>query len=266
VTTDPVLLAIALVTALAAGAMNSIAGGGTLLTFPMLIWAGIDSKTANATSTVGLWAGSLGGAWGYRQDMVASGGLFWPFFLSSLLGGILGSIIFLYTGTKQFDAIVPWLILGATLLFASHSLVRKLTRHHGESHVLATRWPLVALVQFLVGVYGGYFGAGMGILMLAILSFLGLTNIHLMNGVKNIAATVINGVTILIFIYSSIAWPERVRIDWPVAVAMVVGSCIGGYVCAGWARRIGPKTVRRLVIAIGLLGAVGTAYKTWFAT
>ncbi|HQR42501.1 MAG TPA: sulfite exporter TauE/SafE family protein, partial [Gemmatales bacterium] len=114
-------------------------------------------------------------------------------------------------------------------------------------------------------IYGGYFGAGMGILMLAILAFLGLTNIHKMNGIKNIAATIINGVTIIIFVAFSYFAPERVHIDWPVAVAMVIGACIGGYGCSGLARKLPVAVVRAIVIIIGLLGAVVTAYKTWFA-
>jgi uncharacterized membrane protein YfcA len=266
VTTDPLILLSAGLTALAAGAVNSIAGGGTLLTFPMLIWAGIDGKTANATSTIGLWAGSLGGAWGYRKDLQETGSLFWPFFFASLAGGCLGSYIFLRTGSQQFDAIVPWLILTATLLFASQSIVKRFSRSHHETQLLLSRWPIVVGVQFGVGVYGGYFGAGMGILMLAVLAFLGLSNIHLMNGIKNVAATVINGVTIVIFVAASQMQPEWIKIDWPLALVMAVSSSIGGYACAGWARRLGPVLVRRIVIFIGLAGAAGTAYKLWFTS
>jgi uncharacterized membrane protein YfcA len=265
-TTDFVSLSIALVVSIAAGAMNSIAGGGTLLTFPLLIWMGFDGKTANATSTIGLWAGSLGGAWGYRHEVVSSGTLFWPFFLSSLLGGIIGSLLFLYTEKGLFNGIVPWLILIATTLFASQSLIRKMMGHRGETHFTPSRWPLVALIQFIVGIYGGYFGAGMGILMLAILAFLGLTNIHRMNGIKNIAATVINGVTIIFFVTYSILAPSLVKIDWPVAIAMVIGACIGGYGCTGIAKKLPVAVVRAIVIIIGLVGAITTAYKTWFAS
>jgi uncharacterized membrane protein YfcA len=265
-TTDWPILLLAFATALVAGAINSIAGGGTLLSFPMLIWAGIDPKTANATSTIGLWPGSLSAGWGYRHHLIESGLFFWPFFLASLVGGVVGSIIFLYTDAKQFEAIVPWLILLATLLFASQAFVKRITQAKHHTHLINQRWPIVALVQFLVGIYGGYFGAGMGIMMLAILAFLGLSHIHLMNGVKNIAATVINGVTIIIFIYANRSSPERLQIDWPIAAAMVLGSCIGGYACAGWAKKIDPSKVRWVVIAIGLFGAIGTAYKVWFVS
>lgn len=263
-TTDPLYLILAFVTAIAAGAMNSVAGGGTLLTFPLLIWLGLDGKTANATSTIGLWAGSLGGAWGYRNEVMHQSALFWPFFLSSMFGGLVGSLVFLYTEKGLFNDIVPWLILTATLLFACQSLVKKMMGHKGETHFTPSRWPLVALIQFLVGIYGGYFGAGMGILMLAILAFLGLTNIHRMNGIKNIAATIINGVTIIIFVAYSFRKPEMVHIDWSMAAAMLIGAVIGGYGFAGIAKKLPIRVVRGIVIVIGLVGAVFTAYKTWF--
>lgn len=265
-TTDFTSLLLVFVTAVAAGAMNSIAGGGTLLTFPLLIWLGLDGKMANATSTIGLWAGSLGGAWGYRSEVMHQSALFWPFFLSSLLGGIVGSLVFLYTEKGTFNDIVPWLILIATLMFASQSVLKKLIGKKGETHFHPNRWPLVAGIQFLVGIYGGYFGAGMGILMLAILALLGLTNIHRMNGIKNIAATVINGVTIIFFVSYSLLDPNRVQIHWPIAVAMLIGACIGGYGCSGFAKKLPISVVRWIVIIIGLVGAAFTAYKTWFAT
>jgi uncharacterized membrane protein YfcA len=263
-TTDWFPLTLAFLTSIAAAAMNSIAGGGTLLTFPLLMALGLDGKTANATSTIGLWAGSLGGAWGYRKEVMHNSALFWPFFLSSLLGGIVGSFIFLYTEKGIFNGIVPWLILIATLLFACQSLVKKMMGHKGETHFHPDRWPLVALIQFVVGIYGGYFGAGMGILMLAILAFLGLHNIHRMNGIKNIAATIINGVTIIIFVAYSFIDPQKIHIDWPIAGVMVAGAIIGGYGCTGIAKKLPIRVVRVIVILIGLVGAIVTAYKTWF--
>ena len=265
-TTDPYYLLLALIVSIVAGAMNSIAGGGTLLTFPMLIWMGLDGKVANATSTVGLWAGSLGGAWGYRQEVASSGSLFWPFFLSSLAGGVVGSLLFLHTERGLFNFLVPWLILIATSLFASQSLIRRMMGKKGETHFTPSRWPLVAVIQFLVGAYGGYFGAGMGILMLAILTFLGISTIHRMNAIKNIAATIINGVTIILFMIYSRFSPHLVQIDWMVAVAMVIGACIGGYGCAGLARKLPVAVVHAIVIIIGGMGALFTAYKAWFAS
>lgn len=265
-TTDWLSLTLACVISIAAGAMNSIAGGGTLLTFPLLIWLGLDGKTANATSTIGLWAGSLGGAWGYRKEVASNSTLFWPFFLASLAGGVVGSFLFLYTEKGIFNDIVPWLILLATTLFACQSLVKQMMGKRGETHFTPQRWPLVAGIQFFVGIYGGYFGAGMGILMLAILAFLGLTNIHRMNGIKNIAATIINGVTIVIFVAYNFLAPDKLHIDWPMAGAMVMGAIIGGYGCSGLAKKLHVAVVRWIVIIIGLVGAASTAYKTWFAS
>lgn len=259
-------LTLAFLAALVAGAMNAIAGGGTLLTFPLLIWLGLDGKTANATSTLGLWAGSLAGAVGFREELARDTAFAVPFFAASVLGGIVGSVLLLCTGTKVFDALVPWLILTATLLFASHSVVRHWLKLHSHGQVVKARLPVVVAVQLVIGVYGGYFGAGMGIVMLAILGFLGLSNILQMNGIKNAAATAINGVTVVIFIAASIFLPEYLRIDWPIGLVMVAGAVIGGYGCAGLAKRVKPVYVRWAVIVIGLLGAAGTAYKTWFTS
>lgn len=265
-TDDWLVLFFAFLAALVAGAINSIAGGGTLLTFPLLIALGLEGKTANATSTIGLWAGSLAGALGYRQELNhATTRVVIPFFGASLAGGAVGSVLLIYTRPDFFDDIVPWLILTATLLFASQTAVRRWLKMHPHDHLLTERLPLVVAVQFVVGVYGGYFGAGMGILMLAVLGFLGLSNIHQMNGIKNVAATAINGVTILLFVYASLA-TDRIKIHWPLALVMVAGSVVGGYGCAGLAKRLSPVYIRRAVVIIGLLGAAGTAYKTWFAS
>jgi uncharacterized membrane protein YfcA len=260
------ILTFAFFTALVAAAINSIAGGGTLLTFPLLIWLGLEGKTANATSTIGLWAGSFAGAVGFREELGKGTAFAFPFFVASLVGGTVGSVLLLNTKTKIFDDIVPWLILTATLLFASQAAVRRWLRAHHPEHLLPTRLPAVVVVQFLVGVYGGYFGAGMGILMLAILGFWGLSNLHQMNGIKNAAATAINGITVLIFITASIFFPEYLKINWPIASVMVLGSIIGGYGCAGLAKRMNQLYLRRAVVVIGLVGAAGTAYKTWFAS
>ena len=254
---DPVVLVIAFVTAWLAGAINSIAGGGTLLTFPSLLGLGLESKVANATSTLGLWPGSLGGAWGYRTELARSGRQACLFFLPSLIGGATGALLLLGTEPAVFDRLVPWLILGATLLFAMQGLVsrwlsaRQTTDQTGPS---PRRWLLVLPLQFLVAVYGGYFGAGIGILMLAALGFLGIEDIHERNGIKNLAALCINGVAVITFIASRL-------VDWPVALVMAVGALLGGYLGAGIAKRIGPRWVRAVVIAVGLLATAWTAWQ-----
>jgi uncharacterized protein len=264
-------LLFAFLAALVAGAMNSIAGGGTLLTFPVLIALGLDEKTANITSTLGLWPGSLGGAWGYRKEVAQGGGKFWPFFVPSLLGGTVGAGLLLWTSNESFRLLVPWLILTATLLFILQGewARRQAARANmeqpsigGETVNPPLRWPIVVLVQFLVAVYGGYFGAGIGILMLAALGLLGLRDIHQMNGLKNIGGLCINGMALLFFLVANVAGATP-TIEWRIAAVMALGAVVGGYGCTGIAKGIGPVRVRRIVILLGLLGAAWTAYRLW---
>ncbi len=233
-----------------AGTINSVAGGGTLLTFPTLIWIGLPSINANATSTVAIWPGTVGTIWGYRQDLSTARPRMLALVLPSVIGGIAGALLLRRTPPALFDALVPFLILFATLLFMIQEPVqRRLKLAHPESHKSA-RWLLGAMsFQLFVSLYGGYFGAGIGILMLAALSVLGLTNIHQMNGLKALFGASINGVASAYFI-----WAGMVR--WPEFVVMVVGAIVGGYGGARVARRIGGTAVRRIVICVGLGMAV----------
>ena len=236
------------VTALMAGAINSVAGGGTLLTYPALFWAGVPAVDANATSTVALVPGSLSAFWGYRQEMHGSRrDLLWMA-VPSLVGGFLGARYAEVIGNALFARLVPWLILSATALFMAQEPVRRwITRGDTPGQDPGARRGVAgaALFQFGVALYGGFFGAGIGILMLAALGFLGLTNIHRMNGIKNFAAICINGVAALTFIIGR-------KVHWPLALLMMTGAILGGYAGAGLARRMGQKNVRRLVAAIGL--------------
>src|SRR5437879_11891147 len=184
-----VRLMLALVAAAAAGAVNAIAGGGTLLTFPAIVGLGVTPLAANATSTVALWPGSLGSMWGYRHELTGVRRWVIGFTAPSLAGGTLGAWLLLHTPPAAFDRIVPFLVLGATLLFLGQGpLLRRLRPDAPEA---SPRWSFLA-AQFLVAVYGGYFGARIGILMLAVLGFMGLTNIHQMNGLKNWGALCID--------------------------------------------------------------------------
>jgi uncharacterized membrane protein YfcA len=242
--------------AFVAGAVNSVAGGGTLLTFPALVWLGVPEKVANATSTVALWPAALSSLWGYRSEMAGSGKWLLRFGAISLVGGLVGARLLLGTRPELFHVLVPYLILGASLLFmAQEPISRWLRRRSEQTQVNETTvikrhppwrsWLLGLLFQLGVAVYGGYFGAGIGILMLAALGLMGLDNIHRMNGVKNFAAMCINGVAAATFIAGG-------AVRWPLALLMIAGSILGGYGGANAARRLGPKVVRRLVIAIGL--------------
>ena len=246
------------------GAVNSVAGGGTLLTFPALLWVGkLTEVMANATSTVALWPGQLGSLWGYRKELGPSHLAVALLAVPSFLGGLIGAALLLRTGNETFRAIVPYLILGATLLFTAQEPLarwqrRRAERHVGEPNALggnahgsppaawsAFRWAVVMLFQFLVAIYGGYFGAGIGILMLAALGFLGFTNIHRMNAIKNINGMCINVVAAVMFIVNGL-------VDWRLASLMAAGAIFGGYAGAGAAQRLGQKNVRRIVVFVGI--------------
>ena len=259
-----------------AGMVNSVAGGGTLLTFPALLSAGFDAVIANATSTVALWPGQLSSLWGYRKELGQNRTAIVRLAIPSLLGGSLGAWLLLHTPHSIFGHIVPFLILLATALFmAQEPLARwQRTRAEKTSALSASAanpspaedvsspaasapagepspsaWAGVMVFQFFVAIYGGYFGAGIGIMMLATLGFMGFTNIHQMNGLKNINGLCINAVASVLFITSG-------QVNWHIALMMAVGSIIGGYAGAGTARRIGQRNVRRVIIGIGLVLAV----------
>jgi uncharacterized membrane protein YfcA len=228
-----------------AGAINSVAGGGTLVSFPSLIWVGLASTIANATSTVAIWPGSLGGMWGYRHDLRGLPNATYSLIIPSLIGGILGAVLLVLTPTDVFDRLIPLLILFATVLFMLQDPVQRLIKTTGKAHAGSTSWLVGALLfQFLVSVYGGYFGAGIGILMLAAFGIMGFTDIHQMNGLKNFLALCINGVAAVYFIRNGM-------VSWPHALIMAVGAIAGGVWGAGVARRIGPKAVRKIVIVVG---------------
>ena len=231
--------------AFAAGAMNAVAGGGTLLTFPSLVWVGLPSTIANATSTVAIWPGSLGGMWGYRHDLRGLPNATYALIVPSVIGGIVGAVLMVRTPTRVFDRLIPVLILFATVLFMLQDPVQRLIKTTGKAHAGSTNWLIGAwLFQFLVAVYGGYFGAGIGILMLAAFGIMGFTDIHQMNGLKIFLALCINGVATGYFIWNGM-------VSWPHALVMAVGAIAGGVWGAGVARRIGPKGVRRIVIIVG---------------
>ena len=254
-------LALVVLSAMIAGAMNSIAGGGTLLTFPALIALGVPPLQANATSTVALWPGSIGSIWGYRALLRGSRRWALGFAVPSLLGGALGAWLLLLTPAERFADIVPWLVLSATALFMiQRPVMAWVQRHHrpvlhdpsvtDDEALMAEPPPLSLLTyQFVVAIYGGYFGAGVGILMLAAFGFMGLSNIHRMNGLKNWCGVCMNFIAALMFTFSSL-------VNWPVALAMAVGAVSGGYIGSRTAQRVSQKLVRGAVVAIGLISGL----------
>jgi uncharacterized membrane protein YfcA len=243
-----------------AGAVNAVAGGGTLISFPALIFAHRTAQISNATNTVALWPGALSSFWAYRSELGRHRREIIWLSIPSILGGLVGAVLMVTTSEKTFARLVPYLILLATGVFIVQEPLARLQRRlsgagkdstptaDGPSfarNATPLRWVVVLVSQFLVGVYGGYFGAGIGILMLAVYGILGFSNIHEANAVKNLNAMFINGIAAVLFIFSGL-------IDWPSALVMSVGSIVGGYAGAGAARRLGQKNVRRIVIAIGL--------------
>ncbi len=241
---------------IAAGAINSIAGGGTLISFPALVWLGRDPIIANATNTVAMWPGSLAGAFGFRRELSTVRRWLLLLIVPSLLGGALGSWLLLRTPSSVFERLVPFLILGATVLLAVQEAITRRLGVLARAHENPTRgWvSFVFLFQLLVGIYGGYFGAGMGILMLAALGLIGLTDLHQMNGLKNILAVAINGIAAIYFALSdAVAWGD--------VLVMTLGTIIGGYLGARVARKLGRTFVRAAVVVIGLVMTVALFIK-----
>jgi uncharacterized membrane protein YfcA len=243
---DPAFLLLLFLASLLGGAQNAVAGGGTFLTFPTLIAAGFDSKAANVTSTVALWPGSVASIFGYKADIPRDRRLFLTFAAVSILGGVLGALVFLRTPTVTFDRLIPFLFALATLIFAfGPALSRRLRIAHAHDGPIPDgKLAAYAAIQFLVGFYGGYFGGGIGILMLAAFAALGMTDLNAMNGLKAVLGSLINGVAILVFGLLG-------TIDWPVALLMVAGSIVGGYSGARLSRRVKPAVLRQGVILIG---------------
>jgi uncharacterized membrane protein YfcA len=239
-----------------AGVMNAMAGGGTILTFPSLVFIGLPSIAANATSTVALLPASLTSLYGFRDDVRQYQGWLKRLFLPSLIGGAVGSMLLLRTPEKTFAFLAPLLILFATALFMVQGLLARRAANlppaaqDGSSN---RRWTLAVLLQLGVAIYGGYFGAGIGILMLALLGFLGLANIHAANGIKNLLGFCINAVAAGYFILKG-------AVVWPAALVIVGGGALGGYAGARFAKRIGKEKARGAVVVIGL---VVTAILFW---
>jgi uncharacterized protein len=245
IVTGPVLFIVAVL----GGALNSVAGGGSFLTFPTLLISGVLPVQANATSTVALWPGSLTSAAAYRRELLLQRA---PFLLwlsaISVAGGLIGAVALLHTPQATFIRLVPWLLLLATVLFTfGGPLTVKIRRR--TSHLTGPSWlptTLVGILQLVIAVYGGFFGGGIGILMLASLALIGMENIHQMNAIKTLLAGCINGVAVLTFIIAG-------AVAWPQALLMLVGSIAGGYGGASYARRADPRLVRRFVIAVGVV-------------
>jgi uncharacterized membrane protein YfcA len=230
-----------IVAAFAAGLVNSVAGGGQLLAFPAMVFSGVPAISANASSTVALFPGSFAASLAYRGNFKHLEGI--PFRMAlvlSILGGLLGAILLLLTPATVFDAVIPWLLLFATVIFIfgrSLSLMFRQKLHIGVSALM--------FIQFCLAVYGGYFGGGIGIVMLGVWTLLGHTDIHAMNAYKTLLAGALNAAAVVIFIIAG-------TVAWPQTIVMVLAAIGGGYVGAHTARRMNPAHVRHVISAISV--------------
>jgi uncharacterized membrane protein YfcA len=241
--------------AAAAGSVNAVAGGGTLITFPTLLFFGIDPKIANATSTLALVIGTSGSIFGYRRHIEPVKSWLSSFLPVSVVGGLIGGLLLTRTDSGTFARLVPFLILFATLLFLAQAPVRRLFKFADLGAAVPRRTLSGAIIfQFVVSVYGGYFGAGIGILMLAALGFIGLNNIYEMNTLKTILGSVINLVAAIWFIYAGL-------IDWPRTGVMTLGAMAGYFLGAHYSQQIAPARVRAIITAVGFILSVLTFYQ-----
>lgn len=234
--------------AFAAGAINAVAGGGTLLTFPALLFSGTGAVAANATSTFSLTVGTAGSLFGFRSQWPAIRPWVWRFVPVSVAGSIFGSWLVRHQGEAVFVSVVPWLLLFSTFLFLLQGPLRNWRQRRAGGMRDPNLTPPVAacvILQAGVAVYGGYFGAGIGILMLSVLGFMGMRDIHTMNALKNLLAAVINATAAVCFALAGL-------VDWPKALLMLAGAVPGYWLGAHFSQKIPASAVRGLVVAVGL--------------
>ena len=235
------------------GALNAVAGGGSFIAFPALLFAGVPAIPANATNTIALWTAAAASGGAYRKRLDVPRSVMIPLLAASLIGGLAGAFLLLRTPAHTFMRVLPWLTLGATLLFAFGKKLAggrdSVLEHDASTGALAA----ATLFQLAVAVYGGYFGGGMGIVMLAMLAALGMTDIHAMNALKSVMGFVINGVAVVVFVV------ER-AVYWKHGLVMIVGGILGGYVGAHYAQKLPPTWIRGFVV---LVGAGMTVYFFW---
>ena len=271
-----ILQAVALfVAGILAGALNSVAGGGSLISFPTLLFAGVPAIPANATNAMAVWPGSMASIPPYRKDLSHERRELLIFSLVSVVGGVLGAIVLLRTPPRLFEQLIPWLLLFATLIFAFGGQITRLVRGQRATPAADTADPAdagtdaadaddappsrralagVSVIQFAIALYGGFFGGGMGIMMLAGYALLGMRRIHTMNALKVAMASIINGVAVIAFAIAG-------KIYWAQALVMVVGAVIGGYGGATLAHYVPPRYVRWFAIAVGVVASAYLFYK-----
>jgi uncharacterized membrane protein YfcA len=238
-------------TGLWAGAVNSVAGGGTFFSFPILLLFGMPPLLANTTNKFALWFASIAGVTGFWAEVKSLRGQIRFYFTAGILGSFLGSVLLLLTPAERFEAMIPWLLLVATLIFAFGKRVIVYLRRGASSDHIGKSFSTIG--QGLIGIYGGFFAAGMGMLMMALYELSGIKSVHQMNGLKTFVGLGINGISALTFMAVG-------AVDWPVALILLIGALIGGYSGAVLSKKVPESLLRRIIITYG---ALMTAYFFW---
>ena len=238
------------------GALNSVAGGGSFIAFPALLFTGVPPIPANATNTIALWTGQAASGGAYRSRLDVPRRVLIPLIAASVAGGLAGAFLLLKTPAQTFMRVLPWLTLGATLLFAFGRRLAagrlSVIEHDASSTALAA----ATLFQLAVAVYGGYFGGGMGIVMLAMLATLGMTDIHSMNALKSVMGFVINGIAVIAFV----VWRA---IYWEKGVVTILGAIAGGYLGAHYAQKLPQSWIRVFVVVVGTAMTIYFFWKSY---
>ncbi len=247
---DPLQSALILIAGVGAGTINAAVGSGTLITFPTLLAFGVPPVVANVSNTIGLVPGSLAGAWGYRRELAGQRGRILRLGVAALIGGAVGGILLLVLPPGAFEAIVPVLIgLGVVLVITGPRISRWVAKRHGEAPDDGSErwwvWPAIALL----GVYGGYFGAAQGVLMIAIIGIGVAESLQRLNALKNILVATTNGISGLIFALVA-------DVDWKIAALIAVGATIGGLLGARIGRRLPPNVLRGVIVVVGITALV----------
>jgi len=239
-------------TSMLGGAINAVAGGGSFFTFPTLIFAGVPIIKANATSTVALWPGSIASTVAYKKQLSIKKEHLIQFSLLSIAGSIIGTWLLLRTPSDTLKLLLPYLLLVSTLILFFKNKIANSKLSKG----IASRFYLVLLLQFIIAIYGGYFGGGIGILMLATFNLMGFSNMVQMNALKTLLATVINGAAVIVFTLTS-------QVVWHIAIVMVIGGSIGGILGAHIGKSISPVVLNRFVVITGFLLTVWFFFKAY---
>jgi uncharacterized protein len=237
---------------LVAGLINSVAGGGSFFTFPAMVFLGMPSIIANASSTMALIPGSLASAWAYREDLRELEGFpFRPLFAVSLAGGAIGALLLLYTPQRTFDFVLPWLMFSATTLFAFGPQISRFLKRKFHIGVIT-----VVAIQLLISTYGGYFGGGVGILMLATWTVFGVVDINALSAHRTVLGSAMNAMAVVLFIAAHKIW-------WPQTMVVLVAAVVGGYVGALTAKRVDPRYVRAAITTIGVSISIAFFVRQW---